>query len=63
MAGPEQSRFDEFIRQALIAQQDPRTVVADPHAPYFGAELSENSLVPGARAQLGQITFADWLRS
>jgi uncharacterized protein YbjT (DUF2867 family) len=61
VAGPEQSRFDEFIRQALSARNDPRTVIADPHAPYFGAELTERSLVPGPDAALGRITFAQWL--
>jgi uncharacterized protein YbjT (DUF2867 family) len=61
VAGPEQSRFDEFIGQALAARQDPRTVVTDPHATYFGSELTERSLVPGDGAVLGATTFADWL--
>jgi uncharacterized protein YbjT (DUF2867 family) len=46
VAGPEQFRFDELIRQGLAAWNDPRDVVADPHARYFGAELRERSLVP-----------------
>jgi uncharacterized protein YbjT (DUF2867 family) len=61
-AGPEQFRFDEFIRQALAARNDPRTVVADPHARYFGAELGERSLVPMGDARLGAIRFEEWLR-
>ncbi|HEU4647633.1 MAG TPA: SDR family oxidoreductase [Gemmatimonadales bacterium] len=64
VAGPQQFRFDEFIRRGLGARQDPRAVVADPHARYFGAELDERTLVPDADAdvRLGEIRFEDWLR-
>jgi uncharacterized protein YbjT (DUF2867 family) len=61
VAGPEQYRFDELIRQSLSAHKDPREVIADPHARYFGTELSERSLVPGDDAQLGETRFEDWL--
>ena len=61
IAGPEQFRFDELIRQGLSARKDPREVIADPHARYFGTELSERSLVPGANALLGETRFEDWL--
>jgi uncharacterized protein YbjT (DUF2867 family) len=61
VGGPQQFRFDEFIRRGLSAYHDAREVVADPHARYFGAELSEGSLVPGADAGLGEIRFDDWL--
>ena len=61
VAGPEQFRFDELIRQSLSARKDPREVIADPHARYFGTELSERSLVPGDDAQLGETRFEDWL--
>lgn len=54
-------RLDELIRQSLGARNDPREVVADPHARYFGAELNERTLVPGDDAQLGEIRFEDWL--
>lgn len=62
VGGPEQFRFDEFIRKALSAQNDPREVIADPHAKYFGTELSERSLVPDDGAILGKIGFFEWLR-
>jgi len=62
IAGPEQFRFDEFIRQGLKTQNDPREVVADPQARYFGAALTERTLVPGEGAQLGETRFEDWLR-
>jgi uncharacterized protein YbjT (DUF2867 family) len=62
VAGPESFRFDEFIRRGLSARHDPREVIADPHARYFGTELSERSLVPhGDDAQLGEMRFEDWL--
>jgi uncharacterized protein YbjT (DUF2867 family) len=61
VAGPEQFRFDELIRMGLSARHDPRECVADPHARYFGAELGERMLVPGADARLGKIRFEDWL--
>ena len=62
IAGPEQFRFDEFIRQGLSARNDPREVVADPHGRYFGGELNERSLVPLGDAQLGETHFNDWLK-
>src|SRR5262245_48586758 len=61
VAGPEQFHFDEFIQQALTANGDPRTVVADPKARYFGAELEERSLVPTNPVRLGEIRFSAWL--
>src|SRR4051794_3762150 len=61
IAGPEEFRFDEFIQQALTAKGDPRTVVADPKARYFGTELQERSLVPTNAVRLGEIRFDDWL--
>jgi hypothetical protein len=62
VGGPEQFRFDELIRLGLSARNDPREVIADPHARYFGTELSEYSLVPRGDALLGEIRFEDWLR-
>jgi uncharacterized protein YbjT (DUF2867 family) len=61
VAGPEQFRLDELIRRGLRARNDPREVIADPHARYFGAELRERTLVPGDGARLGETRFADWL--
>jgi uncharacterized protein YbjT (DUF2867 family) len=61
VAGPQQFRFDELIRQGLNAYNDPRQVVADPHARYFGAQLAERSLVPWGDARLGDIRFEEWL--
>jgi uncharacterized protein YbjT (DUF2867 family) len=62
LAGPDQFRLDELIRQVLQAVGDPREVVADGAARYFGAELDERTLVPGDNALLGTARFEDWLR-
>jgi uncharacterized protein YbjT (DUF2867 family) len=61
IGGPEALRFDDFIRRGLGARHDPRQVVADPSARYFGAVLAERTLVPGDGAQLGETSFSDWL--
>ena len=61
VAGPQQFRFDDLIRRGLAARNDPREVVVDPHARYFGAELDERSLVPAGEARLGEIRFEEWL--
>ncbi|MEV0619308.1 SDR family oxidoreductase [Nonomuraea sp. NPDC050404] len=61
IAGPERVPMDEFFRAALTAWGDSREVVTDPHARYFGSELSEKSLVPvDDRASLGTIRYLDW---
>ena len=62
VGGPEKSQLDELIREALAAWKDPREVVADPHARYYGVELGERTLVPGDDARLSQTRFADWLK-
>ena len=63
IAGPEPIRMDEFVRQFLSATGDARKVNTDVHARYFGAELNDQSLVPGPRAKprLGATRFVDWL--
>jgi len=62
IAGPESFRFDDFIRLRLQALNDPREVIADGDAKYFGTELSERSIVPDDGAQLGETRFEDWLK-
>ncbi|MEW9533386.1 SDR family oxidoreductase [Microbispora sp. NPDC049125] len=61
VGGPEQFRMDEFFREALAAWGDPREVVTDPQAPYFGSVPGERSLVPDDGAALGQIRYREWL--
>lgn len=62
VGGPEAIPLDELAREVLSAHEDPRQVVADTHARYFGAELNDQSLVPGPGARLGSLKFGDWLR-
>jgi uncharacterized protein YbjT (DUF2867 family) len=61
IAGPQAYSFDELIRRELSAHDDPRRVVVDPDARYFGAALTNGSLLPGAHVRLGAIRFEDWL--
>jgi len=61
IAGPEQVRLDALIQRSLRARNDARKVIADPHARYFGVELSERTLIPESNARLGTIRFDDWL--
>ena len=61
IAGPERLRFDEVISRRLAMRSDPRQVVVDPQAPYFGSVPGEQSLVPLAAAELGAVRYEDWL--
>jgi uncharacterized protein YbjT (DUF2867 family) len=62
IGGPEQFRLDELARRALAALHDPREVISDPQARYYGIRVSERSLVPQDDAQLGATRFDDWLK-
>jgi uncharacterized protein YbjT (DUF2867 family) len=62
LAGPEAFPLDELARRLLNANDDPRQVTADVHAPYFGAELDNRSLAPGDDARIAPTRFEDWLR-
>ena len=61
VGGPEKFRLDELVRRALAAWKDPREVVVDPHARYYGVELSERTLVPCDGARLGETRFETWV--
>ena len=60
VGGPDRFRFDKFIALSLSAKHDERKVVADPHARYYGTELTEESLIPGGNARIGHTTFEAW---
>ena len=60
VAGPQQFRLDKLIRLLLSERDDPRQVITDPHARYFGAELGERTLVPGDDARLAETRLDDW---
>jgi len=61
VAGPEPLRMDEAVARVLSADGDPRTVVTDARAPYFGSELNSESLVPDDNPHLTPTRFDDWL--
>lgn len=61
VAGPEVFGMDEWIRTVLTARSDPRAVVTDPQARYFGAILERDSLLPGPDAHIGKTRLAEWL--
>src|SRR3974390_1419344 len=58
IGGPEKFRLDELVRRGLAAWNDPREAVTDPHAGYYGIEVSERTLVPGDEARLGETRFS-----
>jgi uncharacterized protein YbjT (DUF2867 family) len=62
LAGPEPMRMDEFVRRFLIANADPRKVITDAQALYYGIKVNDQSLVPGDNPRLGSTRFEDWLR-
>jgi uncharacterized protein YbjT (DUF2867 family) len=61
IAGPERFYVDELIGKVLRHDNDPRSVIADPDAPYFGARLDDQALVPGPDARLGTTAFDWWI--
>lgn len=63
VAGPEKFHLDELVRRVLDTRNDARKVTGDIHARYFGAELSDESLVPGLKPRLGTTRFETWLRA
>jgi uncharacterized protein YbjT (DUF2867 family) len=62
IAGPERAPFHDIVARYLKALGDPRTVVSDPEARYWGGRVEERSLVPLGEARLGRIGLEEWLR-
>jgi uncharacterized protein YbjT (DUF2867 family) len=63
IAGPEPIRMDELAQHFLTATRDPRQVITDSHARYFGTQLNDQSLMPGNKARLAPTRFEQWLSS
>jgi uncharacterized protein YbjT (DUF2867 family) len=63
IAGPERAPFNEIVSRYLKAIGDPREVVGDPEADYWGGRVEERSLVPLGAARLGRIGLDEWLRA
>lgn len=62
VGGPERFHLDELVRRSLAARNDPRKVIRDPAARYYGIAVTENALVPGPRARVSDVHFESWLR-
>jgi uncharacterized protein YbjT (DUF2867 family) len=62
VAGPQQFRLDELIRRFLNECGDPRQVLTDPNARYFGVKLGERTLVPDNGAKLAETRLDEWLK-
>jgi uncharacterized protein YbjT (DUF2867 family) len=61
IAGPERIGVDELVGRYFRATNDPRAIVTDIHARYFGMELNDRSLTPGENPRIGPTRFEDWL--
>jgi uncharacterized protein YbjT (DUF2867 family) len=61
IAGPDKAPLAEWVRRFLAAIGDPRKVIADPDATYFGARLEADTLLPTASARIGALDFEAWL--
>jgi uncharacterized protein YbjT (DUF2867 family) len=62
IAGPEQFHLNELIRNVLKERSDPREVITDPHARYYGITPSERTLLPGNDARIAETRLEDWLK-
>jgi hypothetical protein len=60
IGGPEPVGMSDLVAKALANAGDPRPVLADPHARYFGTEIDDTSLVPGPDAELATTTYDEW---
>lgn len=61
VAGPERLGLDKLVERFLHISKDPRHVISDTHARYFGVALNDQSLTPGDNPRIGAIHFEDWL--
>ncbi|WPU90922.1 SDR family oxidoreductase [Mucilaginibacter sabulilitoris] len=60
IAGPDQFSLAEIVQLYLQKNNDPRKVTVDNHARYYGAELTDQMLLPGGNARIGKINFDTW---
>ena len=63
IAGPERVPLAELVQRFLSAKQDARKVITDVQSRYSGAELNDQSLIPGDNARIGRMSFEAWLQS
>lgn len=63
IAGPQRIGLAVLVQRYLQAIGDPRTVVTDAQAPYFGVQVDDHSLTPGNSPRLGSVTYESWLKT
>jgi len=61
IAGPEAFGMDEFVRRGLTFRGDPRTVIRDDDATYYGAKIDERTLIPVDGAEIFETRLEEWL--
>ncbi len=61
IAGPDQIRQDDLVRQFLSATKDARKVITDANARYYGTQVNDQSLVPSGKPRIGPTRFDKWL--
>jgi uncharacterized protein YbjT (DUF2867 family) len=61
ISGPEREPLSDLAQRFMSITQDPRKVISDVHARYFGAELKTNTLVPEGKAWQGAVNFERWM--
>lgn len=62
LAGPVLLPLDEYIRRYLQAKGDPRSVISDTNATYFGAAMDHHPLVPAGKAHIGTLSLEVWMK-
>jgi uncharacterized protein YbjT (DUF2867 family) len=60
LGGPEALGIDAWARRLFKTTGDQREVISDPHARYFGTELTGDELTPGEGARIGATDFETW---
>jgi uncharacterized protein YbjT (DUF2867 family) len=61
IGGQEQFGLDQIARMHLAANEDPREVITDDSARYYGVELNDDTLLPLNGAREGSVRYVDWL--
>jgi len=61
IAGPDAMGIDAAVGEVLLARGDPRKVITDNNAKYYGLQVTERSLMPGKDARLAPTRLTEWL--
>jgi uncharacterized protein YbjT (DUF2867 family) len=62
-AGPERVGLADMVQRYLVAMKDPRKVIPDADASYFGVKVNDQSLTPGENPRIGKTGFDAWFKS